>query len=368
MFTPTDYAMMSRAIQIAEQGRAIATPNPFVGCVIVKHDRIIGEGFTRAGGRPHAEADALAHCTESPEGATVYSTLEPCAVHATSRGPACSDLLIQAKVARVVSALHDPFHGVDGKGHARLREAGIALDIGLMEIEVKKQLKAFLARVSRGRPYVTLKIAASIDGKTALNNGESKWITSAESRRDVHAMRRDACAILTGIGTVVADNPTLTVRDVPCERQPLRIVLDNQLAITDDRTILTGCNTLILTTADNQSRIAELNARGIEVKQVNAEADSGKIDLTAMAEMLAQKKLNSIMVETGAKLNASLIAANIVDEIIFYVAPSILGDNAKGLFALPALTNLRDKINLKFTDVRQIGADIKITASISKNN
>ena len=356
--------MMSRAIQLAERGRAIATPNPFVGCVIVKHDRIIGEGFTRAGGRPHAEADALANCTESPEGSTIYSTLEPCVVHASSRGPACSDLLVAAKVARVVSALHDPFEGVDGKGHARLQEAGITLEIGLMEVEVKTQLKAFLARVTRNRPYVTLKIAASLDGKTALNNGESKWITSVESRRDVHAMRRDACAMLTGIGTVMADNPSLTVRDVPCERQPLRIVLDNRLAITEDMAILEGGNTMIVTIADNSARVAALASRGIEVAHVKCEASSGKIDLNAMMQMLAAKKLNSIMVETGARLNASLITANVVDEIVLYVAPSILGDNAKGLFALPELQHLRDKINLKFTDVRQIGADIKITASV----
>jgi diaminohydroxyphosphoribosylaminopyrimidine deaminase / 5-amino-6-(5-phosphoribosylamino)uracil reductase len=367
MFTPTDHAMMSRAMQIAERGRAVATPNPFVGCVIVKHGRIIGEGYTRAGGRPHAEADALANCTESAEGATVYSTLEPCAIHASSRGPACSDLLVEAKVARVVSALHDPFEGVDGKGHARLRTAGIALEIGLMEAEVKKQLKAFLARVTRNRPYVTLKIASSIDGKTALNNGESQWITSAESRRDVHAMRRDACAMLTGIGTVLADNPSLTVRDVPCERQPLRIVLDNQLAINEEMAILAGGNTLIVTTTDNQTRVAQLALRGVEVVMAEAEASHGKIDLMAMMQMLAAKKLNSIMVETGAKLNASLIMADVVDEIVFYVAPSILGDNAKGLFALPELHNMRDKINLKFSDVRQIGADIKITALIDKN-
>jgi len=374
MFTSADYAMMSRAIQIAERGRATATPNPFVGCVIVKHGRIIGEGFTRAGGRPHAEADALANCTESPEGATVYATLEPCATHSTSRGPACSDLLVEAKVVRVVSALHDPFEGVDGKGHARLHEAGIALEIGLMEVEVKKQLKAFLARVTRGRPYVTLKIAASVDGKTALNNGESKWITSAESRRDVHAMRRDACAILTGVGTILADNPTLTVRDLPCDRQPLRIVLDNYFAIADDMAILDGGNTLIATASatatvadpNYAARVAALAVRGVEVVQVQHEANSGKINLTALMKMLAVKKLNSIMVETGAKLNASLLLANVVDEIVFYVAPRVLGDSAKGLFQLPELTSLRDTINLQFTDVRQIGADIKITAVIVK--
>jgi diaminohydroxyphosphoribosylaminopyrimidine deaminase / 5-amino-6-(5-phosphoribosylamino)uracil reductase len=366
-FSATDAAMMARAIAIAEQGRAIATPNPFVGCIIVKHGRIIGEGFTRAGGRPHAEADALANCTESPEGATVYTTLEPCAAHATSRGPACSDSLVEAKVARVVSALHDPFEGVDGKGHARLHEAGIALDVGLMEVEVRKQLKAFLARVTCGRPYVTLKIAASIDGKTALNNGESKWITSAESRRDVHAMRRDTCAILTGIGTVMADDPTLTVRDVPCERQPLRVLLDSRLDVADNANILQGGNTMIVTAAsdkgNDKARAAALVARGIPVTHINTDANN-KVDLIAMIDMLGAKKLNSIMVETGAKLNASFLAAGVADEIVFYIAPSILGDHAKGLFALPELYALKDKIQLKFTDVRQIGTDIKINALI----
>ncbi|NJR72418.1 MAG: bifunctional diaminohydroxyphosphoribosylaminopyrimidine deaminase/5-amino-6-(5-phosphoribosylamino)uracil reductase RibD [Gammaproteobacteria bacterium] len=212
------------------------------------------------------------------------------------------------------------------------------------------------------------KIAASIDGKTALSNGESKWITSVASRRDVHAMRRDSCAILTGIGTVMTDNPTLSVRDVECVRQPLRIVLDNQLSITDDKAILAGGNTLVMTTTNNQARITALAARGVEVILVEPELNSGKIDLNAMMLVLAHKKINSIMVETGAKLNAALIAADVVDELVFYIAPSILGDNAKGLFALPALANLRDRINLHFTDVRQIGADIKITASILKNS
>ena len=364
MFTATDHAMMARAIQIAEQGRAIATPNPFVGCVIVKGGRIIGEGNTRAGGRPHAEADALANCAESPEGATVYVTLEPCATHATSRGPACSDLLIQAKVACVVYALHDPFEGVDGRGHANLQAAGIRVECGLMEADVRIQLKAFLTRVTRGRPFVTLKIAASLDGKTALTNGESKWITSAESRRDVHAMRRNACAMLTGIGTVLSDDPVLTVRDMPCERQPLRVLLDSRLDVPDNAKILQGGNCIIVTATGDEARAATLMAHGIMVERVKTESAKGKVDLVAMMQMLAAKKLNHIMVETGARLNASLLEAGVVDEIICYLAPSILGDDARGLFALPALQSLQDKITLSFTDVRQVGADIKITASL----
>ncbi|MEI6738406.1 MAG: bifunctional diaminohydroxyphosphoribosylaminopyrimidine deaminase/5-amino-6-(5-phosphoribosylamino)uracil reductase RibD, partial [Pseudomonadota bacterium] len=363
MFSATDYAMMARAIFLAEQGRAIATPNPFVGCVIAKDGRIIGEGFTRAGGRPHAEADALANCTGSPEGATVYVTLEPCALHATSRGPACSDLLVDARVARVVSALHDPYAGVDGKGHLHLQEAGIQLDTGLMEAEVRKQLKAFLARASRGRPYVTMKVAASIDGKTALANGQSKWITSAEARRDVHAMRRDACAMLTGIGTVLADDPALTVRDVPCTRQPLRVLLDSRLDVADSAQILQGGNTMIVTSTGDEVRAVALAQRGIPVTRVKTDAVKGKVDLCAMMHMLGSKNLNSIMVETGAKLNASLLMAGVVDEIVFYLAPAILGDSARGLFALPELQSLQDKIALKFMDVRQIGPDIRLHAT-----
>lgn len=356
--------MMARAIRVAEQGRAVATPNPFVGCVIVKNGRIIGEGYTRAGGRPHAEADALANCVESPEGATVYSTLEPCALHANSRGPACSDLLIQAKVARVVSALHDPFEGVDGKGHDNLEKAGIRLSIGLMEREVKQQLKAFLQRVTLGRPYVTMKVAASMDGRTALATGASKWITSEASRRDVHAMRRDSCAVMTGVGTLMMDDPALTVRDVPCERQPLRVLLDSRLDVKDDAKILQGGNALVVTATGTEERCDQLRARGIEVVRVPTESTKGKVDLQEMMRILGRRKLNALMVETGAKLNGSLLSAGVVDEIVAYIAPSILGDDARGLFAIEPLRSLRDKITVSFSDVRQIGPDLKVTARI----
>ena len=366
MFSAVDYAMMAHAIRVAERGRALATPNPFVGCVIVKRGRVIGEGVTRAGGRPHAEADALANCVESPEGATVYCTLEPCALHASSRGPACSDLLVVAKVARVVSALHDPFEGVAGRGHANLAAAGITLDIGLMESEVRLQLKAFLRRVTSGRPYVTLKVATSLDGRTALSSGESKWITSAEARRDVHAMRRDCCAVLTGIGTVLADDPELTVREVACERQPLRVLLDSRLDVADGAKILQGGNTLIVTATGEASRADGLRQRGVEVARVATESLKGKVDLLAMMQLLGARKLNSLMVETGAKLNGSLLTAGLVDEIVAYVAPSVLGDDGRGMFTIPPLAALRDKITLSFSDVRQIGADLRITARVSE--
>ncbi len=366
-FTATDHAMMARAIQLAERGRGIATPNPHVGAVIVKRGRIIGEGFTQAGGRPHAEAIALEACTESPEGGTIYSTLEPCALHANSRGAACSDLLVAAKIARVVSALHDPFDGVNGKGHDQLRAAGIQLDIGLMETQVREQLKAFLMRVTRGRPWVTLKVAATLDGKTALNNGESKWITSADARRDVHRLRAEACALMTGIGTALADDPALTVRDVPTNRQPLRILLDSRLDARDDLQLLHGGNTLIVTATGSDARMNALKTRSVDVMRIATEAVKGKTDLVAMMQALAKynRGLNHIMVETGAKLNASLLMAGVVDEIVFYVAPSLFGDSARGLFALPELSLLKDKIELTIKDVRQIGSDLKITARLA---
>ncbi len=307
---------------------------------------------------------ALDACATSPEGATVYSTLEPCVPHARSRGPACSNLLIAAKVARVVSALHDPFDGVDGAGHTSLRAAGIQVDIGLMEAEAARSLKAFLARVTRGRPWVTLKVAATLDGKTALANGESKWITSADARRDVHRLRAEACAVMTGIGTLIADDPALTVRDVPCERQPLRVLLDSRLDVADSARILQGGNVLIATAANHPAREQALVAGGATVMHVAVEAVKGKVDLVKMMEQLAQRGLNQIMVETGAKLNASLLAAGVVDEIIAYVAPSIFGDSARGLFALPELKSLDERTRLHISDVRQVGSDLRITARV----
>lgn len=367
MFSAFDHAMMARAIRNGERGRCITTPNPFVGCVIVKNGRIIGEGFTQKGGRPHAEAMALHSCSESPVGATVYSTLEPCVLHAKSRGPGCSDLLIAAKVARVVSALHDPFGGVDGAGHDSLRNAGIRVDIGLMEAEAVLSLKAFLARVTRGRPWMTLKVASTLDGKTALLNGESKWITGADARRDVHRLRSEACAVMTGVGTLLSDDPELTVRDVPCERQPLRILVDNRLEVPDTAKLLRGGNVLIATSTDNPQRESVLTALGAEVMHIPVEPIKGKIDLMKFAAQLGGRGLNRILVETGAKLNASLLSAGVVDEIIAYVAPSIFGDSARGLFALPELKNLDERTRLQISDIRQIGIDLRITAQVLKD-
>jgi diaminohydroxyphosphoribosylaminopyrimidine deaminase/5-amino-6-(5-phosphoribosylamino)uracil reductase len=361
-FNGLDHAFMARALRLTRHGRDTATPNPNVGCVIVKNGRVIGEGWHEKAGTAHAEAHALGNCTEAPEGATVYVTLEPCAHH--GRTPPCAEALVKARVDRVVAALEDPNPEVSGKGFATLREAGIRAETGLMAEQARAVHRGFLSRMQRGRPWVTVKLGASLDARTALGNGESRWITGDDARRDVHALRARSCAVLTGAGTVKLDNPQLTVRDVPCRRQPLRVVLDSRLEVTDDAAVLQGGNTLLVTATGDERRAEALRSRGIDVLRVGTEAMKGKADLPAMMRLLGQRGVNELLVETGAKLNGSLLSAGVVDEIVLYVAPSILGDAALGLFAIGELAGLKDRIQLKFTDVRSVGADLRITATV----
>jgi diaminohydroxyphosphoribosylaminopyrimidine deaminase/5-amino-6-(5-phosphoribosylamino)uracil reductase len=364
MFTALDHAMMSRAIALAEKGRAITSPNPFVGCVMVNAGRIVGEGFTQKGGRPHAEAMALQAAGERARGATAYVTLEPCSERPNMRGPACANLLVEAGIREVIAAISDPNPHIDGAGFLRLNHAGIASRTGLMADAVEAQLKGFLSRVRRQRPWVTLKIAATLDGKTALNNGQSKWITGPAARRDVHRLRSEACAILTGIGTVKSDDPQLNVRDWPCERQPLRVVLDSAFEIGDAARILEGGRTLIATTVDKPERASAMAARGIETMVLPKDPVKGKVDLHALMRQLAERGINQLMVESGPKLNASLLMAGVADEVIAYEAPSLFGDAAAGMFALPELQSVDAKISLAVTDRRMVGADCRVTARI----
>ena len=380
-FTATDHAMMARALQVAEGGRYVAKPNPHVGCVITKHGKIIGEGFTQAGGRPHAEAVALAQARAAGHdctGATVYTTLEPCARHATSRGDACSDLLVEARISRVCSALHDPFHGVDGRGHQNLDAAGISVECGLMADLAAKQLQAFLSRASRNRPWVRLKVAASLDGRTALANGESKWITCDAARRDVQLLRAEACAVLTGIGTVLADNPTLTHRDLPATAthaqhapQPLRVVLDTALRTPLDARICQGGNTLIYTTSEQISspKAAQLQALGVQLQAVPSQVmhpnTPPMLDLQAVMQNLAQRRINLVLVEAGATLNAAMLQAGLVDDVVAYLAPALMGADARGMFALTPLHKMAEVTNLKITETRMIGRDWRIHALLS---
>jgi diaminohydroxyphosphoribosylaminopyrimidine deaminase/5-amino-6-(5-phosphoribosylamino)uracil reductase len=344
VFSLHDRLFMSRALALTEHGRETCTPNPNVGCVIVKDGRIIGEGWHERAGEPH--------------GATAYVTLEPCN-HQGRTGP-CTERLIAAKVARVVAAVQDPYPEVNGRGLERLREAGIQVDVGLMRDEAEEAHRGFLHRIRTGRPWMRIKAAASLDGRIALANGKSRWITSEESRRDVHALRARSCAMLTGIGTVVQDDPELTVRHVPCKRQPKRVVIDNRLEMPLTAKILTGEPSLILTVSDDVEKRRALEARGAEV--ITVPRQDSKSDLGAVARLLGSKGFNEVTVETGGKLMGSLLRARVVDEVVLYMAPMILGDTAQALFVLPEIASLDAAMRPRIVDVRTIGPDLRITA------
>ncbi len=361
-FSLEDHAFMVRALALTERGRDTCTPNPNVGCVIVKDGRVIGEGWHERAGEAHAEARALAAVKESVAGATVYLTLEPCSHQ--GRTPPCADALIAGKVARVVAALEDPNPLVKGKGAARLREAGIRVDMGLMADEALEAHRGFVWRMTRGRPWMRIKAASSLDGRIALANGESKWITGEAARRDVHALRARSCAMLTGIGTVLADDPELTVRHVSCARQPRRVVIDSRLDMPLNAKILEGEPAIIMTVSDDTVRRTALEARGVEV--VNVPQQGEKTDLAAVARILAQRGFNEVTVETGGKLMGSLLHAGVVDELVLYYAPMILGDKAQPLFVLPEWTSLGEALRPVITEVRAIEGDIRVTARFAE--
>ena len=364
-FTAEDHAFMARAIALAARGRDTSTPNPSVGCVIVKRGRVIGEGWHERAGEPHAEALALAACTDSPEGATVYVSLEPCAHQ--GRTPPCADALVGARVGRVVAALEDPNPLVHGRGAARLIDAGIRYDTGLLAAQAEEAHLGFLTRMRLGRPWMRIKAAASLDGRIALANGESRWITGEDARRDVHALRARSCAMLTGIGTVLRDDPELTVRHVPCSRQPRRVLIDSRLDVSLEAKILKGPGAIIFTVSDDARKRERLEALGAEV--VSAPLDptkAGKTDLAAIASELGARGFNEVTVETGAKLGGALLAAGVIDEIVLYLAPKLLGDTAQGLFALPELTRLDQALTPRIVDVRPVGEDWRITARFGR--
>lgn len=358
MFSHEDQAFMARALELTRRGRDTATPNPAVGCVIVKDGIAIGEGWHERAGEAHAETRALAACTGSPEGATAYVTLEPCSHH--GRTPPCVDALIAAKVVRVVAALEDPNPKVRGSGTARLRQAGVRVDVGCLEDQAREAHIGFVSRMTRGRPWMRLKTAATLDGRIALANGVSQWITGEAARRDVHALRARSCAVLTGIGTVLRDDPRLTVRDVPCTRQPRRVLIDSRLDLPLTAKLLQGEPILVLTVSDDATRRKRIEDAGAEVVVVPKRGE--KTDLAAVARLLAERGFNDVMVETGGKLNGSLLQAGVVDEIVFYLAPKIFGDQGQGIFALPAFTSIAQAVALRIVDVESIGGDLRITA------
>jgi len=358
MFSDDDHRFMARALELAERGLYTTTPNPRVGCVIVRDGAVAGEGWHERAGAPHAEVNALAAAGARARGATAYVSLEPC-VHQGRTGP-CAETLIQAGVARVVAAMQDPNPLVSGKGLDALRQAGIEAGAGLMESEAREINIGFVSRMTRGRPWVRMKIAASLDGKTALNNGKSQWITGEQARRDGHHWRARACAVLTGAGTVRDDDPRLTVREVPTTRQPLRVVVDSKLETPLTANILEGGGVLVAAAQEDKPRIAALKAKGAEVVVMPNAA--GKVELGDLFRELARRGVNEVHVEAGFRLNGSLVREGLVDEALVYLAPALIGDKAHGMFELPELTELSGRRELKISDVRMIGPDIRVMA------
>jgi diaminohydroxyphosphoribosylaminopyrimidine deaminase/5-amino-6-(5-phosphoribosylamino)uracil reductase len=357
-FSAVDHGMMARALQLAGRGLWTTTPNPRVGCVLVRDGEIVGEGWHERAGEPHAEVNALLAAGGRARGATAYVTLEPCSHH--GRTPPCAEALIEAGVSRVVAAMSDPNPLVAGNGLAMLQAAGIVTASGLLEGEARELNIGFVARMSRGRPWLRLKAAASLDGKTALNNGVSQWITGPEARRDGQRWRARACAVLTGIGTVRDDDPQLTVREVTTTRQPLRVVVDSQLQTPLTARILKGGPVLVAAAVDDAKRANSLHAAGAEV--VVLPNRHGTVELKNLLEELGRRGINEVHAEAGFKLNGSLLREGLVDELLLYLAPCVIGHEAGGLFNLPEMTSLNDKRLLQIRDLRQVGEDIRLIA------
>lgn len=361
----SDLEGMRLALEWAAKGLFTTSPNPRIGCVIVRDGVVIGEGVTQAAGQDHAEIQALKDARRrghDVRGATAYVTLEPCSHH--GRTPPCADALVREGLGRVVAAMEDPNPLVAGNGMARLAAAGIEVASGLLAEQAYEMNVGFFHRMRHGLPWVRMKTAASLDGMTALHNGQSQWITGPEARADGHAWRARACAILTGIGTVKADDPQLNVRAVETPRQPRRIVVDSKLEINPQARVLEGGGTWIVAASRHPEKEAALRERGAEIIVLpNAH---GKVDLPELMRELGRRQINELHVEAGGKLNGSLIREGCVNELLVYLAPTLLGD-AQGMFALPALTELSGKHNLKFHEVKQVGADLRILARFNSH-
>jgi len=352
-FSAFDQAMMRRALALAERGLYTATPNPRVGCVLVKDAQVIGEGWHEKAGAPHAEAKALVQASAAARGATAYVTLEPC--NHQGKTPPCAQDLIRAGVVRVVAAMRDP-NRKSKKGGEALAAAGIPFEVGLLEEEARELNIGFVSRMTRGRPWVRMKIAATLDGRTALASGKSQWITGAEARKDGHRWRARACAILTGAGTIRADDPRLTVRDVETTRQPLRVIADSRLETPAKARILKGEKVLIFAAKKGK---APPNAEVVVLR--NAQ---GKVELKKMLKELGRRGVNELHVEGGFRLNGSLVRAGCVDEFLIYLNASLLGDSALGMVNLDKVVSLDRRIALTLRSVERIGEDIRVIARL----
>ncbi len=360
MFSDFDRFAMTRALELAARGLETTDPNPRVGCVVAKRDRVIGEGWHRKAGEAHAEVAALSSVKEDAEGSTVYVTLEPCSHH--GRTPPCVDALLAARVARVVYAVGDPDPRVSGKGAETLTKAGVRVESGLLEADAVELNLGFLQRMQYGRPWLRLKLAMSLDGRTALANGVSQWITSEASRTDVQHWRARSSAILTGAGTVLADNPRLDVRlppegDEP-RRQPIRVVLDSKLRTpADARLFTTGGEVVILTSSEpDMARVAALEQRGAQIEAMPLE--EGRVDLAAALQRLAELQVNEVLVEAGYTLAGELLRRSLIDEMLLYIAPKLLGPQARALIEMPRLDHLENAPEFALEGVKRLGDDL----------
>jgi len=370
-FSADDYRYMASALQLARKGWYSTHPNPRVGCVLVKDDRIIAEGYHRKAGELHAERNALIHATEDPEGSTAYVTLEPCCHH--GKTPPCTDALIDAGVSRVVIAMQDPNPLVAGKGIQVLSEAGIEVQSGLLADQASLLNRGFIKRMSQGVPFVRCKMAASLDGRTAMASGESVWISSEQSRRDVQLLRAESSAIMTGVATVLADEPSMNVRLSQAALsldadltviQPVRVILDADLQTPTDAKILNLAGEVVLFC---QQRALE-KANQYTQKQVRVfavDAEDNRLNLEQVLRKLAELQINEVLLESGSTLAGAMLSEGFIDEIIVYQAPHLMGDAARGLFHLPGMEKMSERIQLVMTDSRKIGQDFKITLNVS---
>jgi diaminohydroxyphosphoribosylaminopyrimidine deaminase/5-amino-6-(5-phosphoribosylamino)uracil reductase len=375
MATAADITLMTHALRLAEHGLFTTDPNPRVGCVVVRDGEIVGEGWHCRAGEEHAEVHALRQAGDRARGAVVYVTLEPCCHH--GRTPPCADALIAAGVARVVAAMEDPNPRVAGKGLEQLRHADIRVEAEVLQREAENLNPGFVQRMRRGVPWVRCKMAMSLDGRTALANGESRWITGAAARRDVQYWRARSSAVMTGIGTVLADDPALTVRlEAPLAaryacgaeiRQPLRVVLDSRLRLPADARILRqpGRTRIFAVAAEDPATAVALNAAGAGIDYVPSASGGEGVDLKAVLRCLAREGVNELWVEAGPTLCGALLQAGLIDELILYVAPLLMGDAARGLFHLPMFANMADCLALDIADIRAVGNDWRISARVS---
>lgn len=359
-FSANDHKLMARALRLAKHGIATTQPNPRVGCVIVKEGKIISEGWHEKAGCAHAEIMALQQAGDQARGATAFITLEPCSHH--GKTPPCTDELIASGISEVIVAMQDPNPLVAGQGMQKLSQSGIKVRIGLLQEQAEKLNRGFISRMTRGRPWMTVKLAASLDGRTAMNSGESRWITGPQARADVQKLRAASSAVMTGSGTVLADDPSLTVRLEGIDWQPLRVVLDSHLSISDSAKIFKDGQPLLIATAaaEDDDRFQQLKGLGVDIRGFPGPA--GRVDTLSLLQCLADDySCNEVLIEAGSVVCGSMLADRLVDEIVLYLAPVIMGSSAKGLFDIPGLDAMSQKIHLSVKDVRAVGQDWRFT-------